>query len=152
MTGKFFSRRSKAASTWDSVVFDVETTGLFPGGHDRVVEIAALRLSRDGEVIDRFDTLINPVRDIGATHIHGVTASDVQDAPPFESIVGDIASFMAAAALVAHNASFDTRFAGSRSRGRMSADTSAQQHCGPCYSSTSSSIRCRKSSSRLWLP
>lgn len=99
-----------STSTWDSVVFDVETTGLFPRGHDRVVEIAAIRLSPDGDVIDRLDTLINPMRDVGATHIHGITASDVQDAPRFESIIGDIASFMAGAALVAHNASFDTRF------------------------------------------
>lgn len=29
-------------------VIDVETTGLFPGGHDRVVEVAALRLVSDG--------------------------------------------------------------------------------------------------------
>lgn len=132
MAAKFFRRQSKVsvpsstslrigsdneivrvpapASTWDSVVFDVETTGLFPGGSDRIVEVAALRLSPDGDVIDRFDTLINPKRDIGATHIHGITATDVQDAPPFDSVVGDIASFMAGAALVAHNASFDTRF------------------------------------------
>ena len=134
MAMKFFRRRPKAtastspspspilgsgggsavsaasASMWDSVIFDVETTGLFPGGHDRIVEIAALRLSPDGDVIDRFDTLINPMRDVGATHIHGITATDVQDAPPFDSVVGDIASFMSGAALVAHNASFDTRF------------------------------------------
>ncbi len=103
--------RSPAPITsWDCVIVDVETTGLFPGGHDRVVEIAAIRISPDGHVIDRLDTLVNPERDVGATHIHGITASDVKGAPLFGLIVGDIASLMAGAALVAHNATFDMRF------------------------------------------
>jgi DNA polymerase-3 subunit epsilon len=31
-------------------VVDVETTGLFPGGHDRIVEIAVVQVSPRGEV------------------------------------------------------------------------------------------------------
>lgn len=102
--------RSSMSAGWDSVVVDVETTGLFPGGSDRVVEIAAIRYSPDGDVVDRLDTLVDPGRDVGASHIHGITASDVRDAPTFDSIVGDVTSLMAGAVVVAHNASFDVRF------------------------------------------
>ena len=63
------------------VVFDTETTGL--GRCDRVVEIAAITMDpRTGEIIDKFETLINPERDIGPTSIHGITASMVETAPP----------------------------------------------------------------------
>ena len=42
------------------VVIDTETTGLRPG-HDRVIEIAGIRL-RGGEVMNSFQTLLNPGR------------------------------------------------------------------------------------------
>src|SRR5437762_1500115 len=44
------------------VVVDTETTGLRPGP-DRVIEIAAVRL-RGGQVIDTFQSLVNPGRRI----------------------------------------------------------------------------------------
>ncbi len=91
-------------------VIDLETTGLFPNGSDRVIEVALLRLDERGEVIDRYATLVNPDRDVGATHVHGVTAGDVRGAPPFAEIAGDVFSRFADAYLVAHNASFDRRF------------------------------------------
>ena len=33
-------------------VVDLETTGLFPGGHDRIVEVGVVLVSPDGEVED----------------------------------------------------------------------------------------------------
>ena len=46
------------------VVIDCETTGL--GRHDRIVEIAALTLDpKTWELVDEYDTLINPERDLG---------------------------------------------------------------------------------------
>lgn len=95
---------------WDSVVVDVETTGLFSGGTDRVIEIAAIRLSPEGEVLDRIETLIDPARDVGPTHIHGISPSDLVGAPSFDSIIDDVTSLVAGAAVVAHNAAFDVRF------------------------------------------
>jgi len=59
-------------------ILDVETTGLFPGAGDRIVEIAIIRLDENGHLIDTYSTLINPKRDIGATHVHGITAADVK--------------------------------------------------------------------------
>ena len=91
-------------------VVDVETTGLFPGGHDRIVEIAIVDLDPKGNVFDEFVTLVNPERDIGPTHIHGITTRDVLDAPSFPEIAGDVASRLAGNVFVAHNARFDLDF------------------------------------------
>jgi len=93
----------------DFVVVDVETTGL--GRLDRVVEIAAVVL--DGstlEVIDEFDTLVNPMRDVGATGIHGITASMVEAAPTFQDLAISLGNVLENRVLVAHNISFDKRF------------------------------------------
>ena len=69
-------------------VIDVETTGLNPYGHDRVVEIAAVVIEPDGTVVREFCSLINPERDIGPTSIHGLSANDVTSAPRFSEIAG----------------------------------------------------------------
>lgn len=37
-------------------VVDVETTGLFPGKHDRIVEIAIVEVSVDGQLTSRVAT------------------------------------------------------------------------------------------------
>ena len=90
-------------------VADVETTGLFPK-NDRVVEIAVVRLDSKGVILDEYTTLVNPHRDIGPTHIHGLAARDVRSAPSFEDIAGDLLSILSGAVFVAHNVSFDMRF------------------------------------------
>lgn len=91
-------------------VIDVETTGLFPRGHDRIVEIAVIRLGRTGEPEDEFVTLVDPERDVGPTRLHGITARDLLGAPKFREIAGDVTALLAGAVLVAHNARFDADF------------------------------------------
>ncbi len=93
-------------------VVDVETTGLCPSHHDRIIELAVIRLALDGTPVDEFSSLINPGRDIGPTRIHGITTSDVLNAPRFLDIAGDIADRLAENAIVAHNARFDIEFLG----------------------------------------
>jgi DNA polymerase-3 subunit epsilon len=91
-------------------VVDVETTGFSPRLHDRVLEVAVVRLSAQGEVTDAFCTLVDPGRDVGVTHVHGITASDVAEAPTFGTISGDVASRLEGAIFVSHNARFDRGF------------------------------------------
>ena len=62
-------------------VIDFETTGLFPGGHDRVVEVAVVHADPHGTITGRWDTLVNPGRDLGPQSIHRIRAADVLDAP-----------------------------------------------------------------------
>lgn len=90
-------------------VLDVETTGLSPRA-DRVVEIAVVQLDRDLTPAGEFTTLVKPGRDIGATHIHGITARDVAGAPRFEEIAPALLDVLRGRVIVAHNAPFDLRF------------------------------------------
>lgn len=94
----------------DFSVVDVETTGLFPTAHDRIVEIAVLRHAPDGTVREQWTTLVNPKRDMGATHVHGLTAADVSAAPTFEDVLGRLCLLLRGSVVVAHNARFDVGF------------------------------------------
>ena len=91
-------------------VFDIETTGLNPNFNHRIVEIGIVRLDEDLNVIEKWETLINPGRDLGATHIHGIEASDLSDAPRFSDIAVDIWHRFEGAIPVSHNLDFDKRF------------------------------------------
>ncbi|PRY52227.1 DNA polymerase-3 subunit epsilon [Knoellia remsis] len=91
-------------------VVDVETTGLSPDRGDRVVEIGVVYVSDRGEVQDRWSTLVNPQRDVGPTRIHGISASDVTNAPTFAELAPYILRAVAGRTTVAHNANFDLRF------------------------------------------
>ena len=87
-------------------VVDVETTGF--GRNDRIVEIAIVHVD-NGVITQEWDTLVNPVRDISNSNIHGVTADLVSLAPVFEEIAGEICLLLNQRVFVAHNASFDAR-------------------------------------------
>lgn len=91
-------------------VVDVETTGIFPGAHDRVVEVAIVHVSSGGQVQDSWSTLLNPGRDLGPQAIHGIAAADVLGAPTFAAAAGQIASLLSERVLVGQNVSFDARF------------------------------------------
>ncbi len=61
-------------------------------------------------------TLVNPCRDVGPTRIHGITASQVEDAPLFEEIIGDVAACVGDRIIVGHNVRFDLGFLDSEFR------------------------------------
>lgn len=92
-------------------VIDLETTGLSPWRHDRVVEIAIVVISPDGKVHTEYETLVNPNRDLGPTRIHQISASDVLRAPSFADVAGDVLEILASVSVIAgHNVSFDKNF------------------------------------------
>lgn len=91
-------------------VIDVETTGFAYAKHDRICEIGVVLLSPDGQVEHTYTTLVNPQRDLGAQHIHGIDATEARFAPTFEAIVGDLSELVAGRVIAAHNATFDTAF------------------------------------------
>jgi DNA polymerase-3 subunit epsilon len=92
------------------VVVDVETTG-GRGENHRVTEIGAVKV-RDGKVVDRFQTLLNPQRAIPPNIIRltGITPAMVEKAPCFVDIADDFETFMQGAIFVAHNVEFDYGF------------------------------------------
>jgi len=94
------------SSNLEYVSFDVETTGL--NKSDRIVEIGFVAFS-EGKVLEEWSTLLNPLRDIGKSNIHGITPTMVSAAPLFEEVINDIFRMINGRVLVAHNLSFDAR-------------------------------------------
>jgi DNA polymerase-3 subunit epsilon len=91
-------------------VLDLETTGLFPGGNDRIIEVAVVQLSDSGRVQGRWETLVDPGRDLGRSDLHRIRAADVRDAPAFAEIAPRLIDLLRGRVLVAHHASLATRF------------------------------------------
>lgn len=92
-------------------VVDLETTGFSPRNHDRVVEIAIVLLRPDGTILTEYDTLLNPMRDVGPSSIHRISSGDVLKAPKFDEVAGDVLELLASATVIAgHNVAFDRRF------------------------------------------
>lgn len=91
-------------------VVDLETTGIYAEGHERIVEVGIVRMNAAGEVEDEYCTLVNAQRDVGRTDIHGIRAGDLVHAPLFEEIAGDVGARLEGAILVGHNLRFDVAF------------------------------------------
>ncbi|WP_108024349.1 PolC-type DNA polymerase III [Melghirimyces profundicolus] len=92
------------------VVFDVETTGL-SAVHDEIIELAAVKV-KNGEIVDRFESFINPHRRLSATitDLTGITDDMVKDAPDLSDVLPRFLRFLEGTVLVAHNARFDMGF------------------------------------------
>ena len=75
------------------VVFDLETTGLFPR-KDRIIEIAAVKMNPDGTE-ERLEHLVNPEMPIPpeTTAIHGVDDAMVKNCPTFAELADEIYAF-----------------------------------------------------------
>lgn len=92
-------------------VIDLETTGLNPYRYDRIVEVAVVLVSPEKRLPAEFTTLINPERDIGSTSIHGLTATDIMNAPRFADVAGALMDVLrCTVALAGHNVRFDASF------------------------------------------
>ena len=93
------------------VVFDTETTGFNAGGADQMIEIGAVKIC-DGEIIDRFDELINPGRHIPdkITELTCITDDMVSGCDNEEEVTKRFLTWVDGAPLVAHNAKFDISF------------------------------------------
>ena len=91
-------------------VVDIETTGFSALVGDRIVELAIVRVAGDGTTVEEYVTLVNPLRDVGPTHVHGISSEDVANAPTFNEIVGDVLSQLEGLIFVGHNARYDRDF------------------------------------------
>lgn len=94
----------------DTVVFDLETTGL-SASTCKIIEFGAVRL-KNGEVTGRFSTFVDPGVHIPEeiTEVTSIRDSDVAGAPCIAEVLPEFFEFAKGALLVAHNADFDTGF------------------------------------------
>ncbi|MBR1376211.1 MAG: PolC-type DNA polymerase III [Bacilli bacterium] len=90
------------------VIFDTETTGFNPGLGDSMIEIGGVKI-KDGEILDRFDELINPGHHIdeAITAVTEISDEDVKDAKNEEEVTKMFKEWIGDLPLVAHNATFD---------------------------------------------
>lgn len=93
------------------VVFDTETTGFNAGGSDQMIEIGAVKIC-NGEIIDRFDELIDPKRHIPdkITELTCITDEMVQGKEDEEAVTKKFLKWTGDLPMVAHNAKFDISF------------------------------------------
>lgn len=91
-------------------VVDIETTGSFASGNG-ITEIA-IHIHDGEQVIDRFETLLNPLSFIPPyiEALTGITNDMVADAPLFEDVAGKIYDLLKDRVFVAHNVNFDFSF------------------------------------------
>ncbi|MBI4640872.1 MAG: 3'-5' exoribonuclease [Candidatus Tectomicrobia bacterium] len=89
-------------------VIDLETTGLDPPPVCRIIEIGAMRVSQ-GEITDRFTTLVNPQRVIPdeVVLLTGITNEAVSQAPSLQETLPNFLTFIDHSVLVAYQADFD---------------------------------------------
>ena len=94
------------------IVFDTETTGLSPGGGDRIVEIGCVEMFNRVETGRTFHSYFNPCRSMPseAEAVHGLSDRFLSDKPNFHDRCEDLLEFIGDSPMVAHNASFDFGF------------------------------------------
>lgn len=96
------------------IVFDVESTGV-DTTRDEIVQIAGIRLGKDGSVKEKFVRLLKPLTKVGDSFkVHGF--SDAQLAAEGEDpkkVLQDFCDFARGAVLVGHNVTYDLRILGS---------------------------------------
>lgn len=90
----------------DFVAIDFETAN---GRRSSVCSVGVV-IVRNGEIVDRFYSLICPIPNYyteWTTQVHGLTCRDTDTAPHFPEVWAQIANRIAGFPLVAHNKAFD---------------------------------------------
>ena len=93
------------------VVFDFETTGFNAGGADSIIEIGAVKI-RNGEILEKYDELINPGRKLPQkiVDVTNITDEMLEDKDNEENAIKRFIEWFGDLPMVAHNAKFDVSF------------------------------------------
>jgi DNA polymerase-3 subunit epsilon/ATP-dependent DNA helicase DinG len=100
------------------VALDLETTGLDPE-RDTILEVGAVRFritlnggSIQTQTLERWSSLINPGRPIPIQiqQLTGITQEEVNQAPRFPQVTGQLRRFVGSYPVIAHSVRFDLEF------------------------------------------
>lgn len=93
------------------VVFDLETTGLSPY-KDEIIEIGAVKVNKEGQIVDTFTTLVKPSQPVSdfIQNLTGISNDMLEDAPSIYVALPRFANFAGDEILVGHNVTFDIAF------------------------------------------
>jgi|GEM_PF-1059646 len=94
----------------DYIIFDLETTGLYPNG-DKIIEIGALKY-KNNQLIDKFELLIDPEIEISSkiSRITGITNEMIIGCEKINTVLPKFINFIEDYTLIAYNSSFDLGF------------------------------------------
>ncbi|MEQ1808944.1 MAG: DNA polymerase III subunit epsilon [Terricaulis sp.] len=99
------------------ILFDTETTGVFPDHGDeklrnRIVEIGCVELFNLERTGREYHAYFNPDRDVPeeVVRVHGLRREFLINHKRFSETVGELLEFIGDAPLVAHNSAFDQGF------------------------------------------
>jgi DNA polymerase-3 subunit epsilon len=113
MTSQELSTAPNTMRDVSFAVVDFETTGLNPET-DRIVQLAAVIMNGEGDIVDSFDTIVKPESPAeyqhGAEHIHGISAEQVSNGMPLRNALEQLWSIISGKIFTAHNAAFDLGF------------------------------------------
>lgn len=94
-------------------VVDVETTGFDPDS-ERILQVAAVVVDGNGDVVESFDTVVRPENPEeyrhGAEHIHGISQDQVARGMPLREALERVWTMSEGRWFTAHNAQFDIGF------------------------------------------
>ena len=93
------------------VVFDLETTGLSPY-KDEIIEIGAVKVDKEGKVVDTFSTLVKPAQPVSefVQNLTGISNEMLKDAPSIYTALPKFVVFVGDEIVVGHNVTFDIAF------------------------------------------
>ena len=96
------------------IIFDTETTGLYPHLGDSIIEIGAIRINESGSHLEEFHHFIHSgiPSHPETINIHGLTDQFIaKHGKPLKNVMNDFVEFVRDTTLVGHNIrSFDMKF------------------------------------------
>ncbi|MEG2999144.1 MAG: 3'-5' exonuclease [Comamonas sp.] len=92
-------------------IIDFETTGMSPAHGARAAEVGIV-LIEGGRIVDRYQSLMNAGQRMpwNITQLTGITSAMLETAPSAATVMREAAEFVDGVPMVAHNASFDSKF------------------------------------------
>jgi DNA polymerase-3 subunit epsilon len=119
MTSSHSTPSDKSLRNVSFAVVDCETTGVNPET-DRILQLAAIVVNGEGEIVETFDTVVKPESPAtythGAEHIHGITEEQVAQGMPLREALEKLWDISDGTLFTAHNAKFDIGFIHAESR------------------------------------
>lgn len=90
-------------------VIDTETTGLHIRKNDRVIEIAVVLMDADLNITGKYETVLNPHRDLGKVSIHGINGLIASKGASFHDVMASLSVLLRDRIIVGHNVNFDIK-------------------------------------------
>lgn len=113
MTNNYEQKPAPSMRDISFAVVDFETTGINPET-DRVIQLAAIVINGEGDIVESFDTVVRPESPEqyihGAEHVHGISVEQVAQGMPLRQALEKLWTISEGNVFTAHNAMFDINF------------------------------------------